>query len=160
MLAWRGTQPGTGLVPLGPSPPHGERPRELGNLAGPLVDCMGDLGDRDCDNAPWRGEARIGDRDPELLSPGSFLLILRGETGESTTSTPESSAALVSRCPFIGAAGMAKICPRPSPKVAVLDPLPPPLGNWNVSHLVTDLDLTLRLITCEAAQGLTQEPPG
>ena len=67
MLAWPDTDPGTGLVPLGASPPHGERPRELGNLAGPLVDGIGDLGDRGCDNAPRRGEARIGDRDPELL---------------------------------------------------------------------------------------------
>ena len=54
----------------------------------------GDLEDRGNDEAPWRYGVRIGDREPELLLPGSLLLGLLG--GLSTTSTPDSSAALVS----------------------------------------------------------------
>ena len=55
---------------------------------------LGDLELRGNDEAPWRCAVRIGDRDPELLLPGSLLLGLLG--WGSTTSTPESSAALVS----------------------------------------------------------------
>ena len=78
---------------------------------------------RDEGNAPWLGSGeRAGDRDPELPSPGTLL---RGLCTVTTTSTPESSAALVS-CPWF--AVMAKICPSPSPNVAVLDPLPAPLS--------------------------------
>ena len=49
---------------------------------------------RDEGDRPWLGSGeRAGDRDPELPSPGTLL---RGLCNVTTTSTPESSAALVS----------------------------------------------------------------
>ena len=49
---------------------------------------------RDESDAPWLGSGeRAGDRDPELPSPGTLL---RGRCTVTTTSTPESSAVLVS----------------------------------------------------------------
>ena len=85
----------------------------------------GDLEDEVAEVIPWRGETRAGDlvptRDPSL---GDFLRL--GRFGPETTSVPESlPAALVST---VIDAGMANTSLKPSPKVAVLEPLPAPLS--------------------------------
>ena len=74
---------------------------------------------------PWRGETRAGDRDPTRdPSLGDFLRL--GRFGPKTISAPESlPAALVST---VIDAGMANTSLKPSPKVAVLEPLPAPLS--------------------------------
>ena len=74
---------------------------------------------------PWRGETRAGDRDTTRdPSLGDFLRL--GFLDRETTSTPDSlPAVLVS---IVTDAGMANKSLKPSPKVAVLEPLPAPLS--------------------------------
>ena len=101
-----------GLRALDPKGPPRAPPVELDVV---ILLAEGDLDDGVVE-APWQGEARVSDFDLPSLS----LDILLGTPG-SRTSTPESvSAALVSTCPEDG---IAKICPRFSPNVEVLDPL-------------------------------------
>ena len=83
--------------PDGPSGPSiGERPRPLSGLlsASCPEGALCEVEERGAEAAPWRCAVRIGDRDPELVYPGTLLFGLLA--GTSTTSTPDSSAALVS----------------------------------------------------------------
>ena len=138
-----------GLRALDPEGPPRAPPVELG-VGVFLVE--GDLDD--VDEAPWRGEARVSDRGSlPSLSLKTLPRALPYESG-SRTSTPESSAALVSTCPEDG---IAKICPRFSPNVAVLDPLAAPLSGTETRSAIAHKS-NLRLITCESAGNLRLSP--
>ena len=140
-----------GLRALDPEGPPRAPPVEL--CVGVLL-VEGDLDDGVAE-APWRGEARVSDRGSlPSLSLENLLGTLPYEPG-SRTSTPESvSAALVSTCPEDG---IAKICPRFSPNVAVLDPLPATLSGTDTRSAIAHKS-NLRLITCESAGNLRLSP--
>ena len=140
-----------GLLPLGDRPEStlagpdafraSDLPLELAGISPDEDRGIEVLKDGDLDEVvggiPLRGETRAGDRDPTKV-PSLGALLRTTLCDWETISTPESlSAVLVSTRPE---AGIAKICPTPSPNVAVLEA--PLSGTATWSAIVDPNNLT------------------